>query len=207
MGGPDATPNLWKQPFSAVRASGGYPGNDLNQWWLVYRRIYASQGLSELIVCRNITFIVNISKKQATIWRKTTQLFNSGYSLRCKISIIHVLKICPLTHYPHDAIRWDVISVKINDPDEGLFPDSPKPLSNQILTCKLSKNIFGAFLALTFFVTKFISFSILAFAIFWHPPGEDVTRTQRVNVLKGLHIREITQSWSAFIQWPHAVSH
>ena len=28
MGGPDATPNLWKQPFSAVRASGGYPGND-----------------------------------------------------------------------------------------------------------------------------------------------------------------------------------
>ena len=26
-GGPDATPNLWKQLFSAVRASGGYPGN------------------------------------------------------------------------------------------------------------------------------------------------------------------------------------
>ena len=24
----DATPNLWKQLFSAVRASGGYPGND-----------------------------------------------------------------------------------------------------------------------------------------------------------------------------------
>ena len=28
MGGPDATPNLWKQLFSEVRASGGYPGND-----------------------------------------------------------------------------------------------------------------------------------------------------------------------------------
>ena len=28
-GGPDATPNLWKQLFSAVRASGGYPGNVL----------------------------------------------------------------------------------------------------------------------------------------------------------------------------------
>ena len=27
MGGPDATPYLWKEPFSAVRASGGYPGN------------------------------------------------------------------------------------------------------------------------------------------------------------------------------------
>ena len=27
--GPDATPDLWKQPFSAVRASGGYPGNDI----------------------------------------------------------------------------------------------------------------------------------------------------------------------------------
>ena len=27
MGDPDATPDLWKQPFSAVRASGGYPGN------------------------------------------------------------------------------------------------------------------------------------------------------------------------------------
>ena len=27
-GGPDATPNLWKQLFSAVRASGGYPGNE-----------------------------------------------------------------------------------------------------------------------------------------------------------------------------------
>ena len=26
-GGPDATPDLWKQPFSAVRVSGGYPGN------------------------------------------------------------------------------------------------------------------------------------------------------------------------------------
>ena len=26
-GGPYATPNLWKQLFSAVRASGGYPGN------------------------------------------------------------------------------------------------------------------------------------------------------------------------------------
>ena len=30
-GGPDATPYLWKQLFSAVRASGGYPGNDLRQ--------------------------------------------------------------------------------------------------------------------------------------------------------------------------------
>ena len=29
MGGPDATPNLWKQLFSAVRASGGYPGNEI----------------------------------------------------------------------------------------------------------------------------------------------------------------------------------
>ena len=29
MGGPDATSDLWKQPFSAVRASGGYPGNDI----------------------------------------------------------------------------------------------------------------------------------------------------------------------------------
>ena len=27
MGGTDATPDLWKQPFSAVRDSGGYPGN------------------------------------------------------------------------------------------------------------------------------------------------------------------------------------
>ena len=32
MGGPDATPDLWKQPFSAVRASGGYPGNG-NNWF------------------------------------------------------------------------------------------------------------------------------------------------------------------------------
>ena len=28
-GGPDATSDRWKQPFSAVRASGGCPGNDL----------------------------------------------------------------------------------------------------------------------------------------------------------------------------------
>ena len=28
-GGPDATPDLWKQPFSAVRASWGYPGSTL----------------------------------------------------------------------------------------------------------------------------------------------------------------------------------
>ena len=61
--------------LGAILATSHY----LNQWWLVYRRIYASQGLSELILCRNITFIVNISKKQATIWRKTTQLFTSGY--------------------------------------------------------------------------------------------------------------------------------
>ena len=30
-GGPDATPDLWKQPFSMVRASGGYPGNALEE--------------------------------------------------------------------------------------------------------------------------------------------------------------------------------
>ena len=31
-GGPDATPNLWKQLFSAVRASGGYPGNEVSKF-------------------------------------------------------------------------------------------------------------------------------------------------------------------------------
>ena len=30
MGGPDATSGFWKQPFSAVRALGGYPGNELD---------------------------------------------------------------------------------------------------------------------------------------------------------------------------------
>ena len=30
-GGPDATPDLLKQPFSAVRASGGYPGNGMEK--------------------------------------------------------------------------------------------------------------------------------------------------------------------------------
>ena len=28
MGGPDATSDRWKQSSSAVRVSGGYPGND-----------------------------------------------------------------------------------------------------------------------------------------------------------------------------------
>ena len=41
MGGPDATPNLWKQLFSAVRASGGYPGNVWSllktKWWVGQR--------------------------------------------------------------------------------------------------------------------------------------------------------------------------
>ena len=32
---PDATPDLWKQPFSAVRASGGYPGNVIN-WFIAH---------------------------------------------------------------------------------------------------------------------------------------------------------------------------
>ena len=35
MGGPDATPDLWKQPFSAVRASVGYPGNDLTLYFFI----------------------------------------------------------------------------------------------------------------------------------------------------------------------------
>ena len=39
MGGLDATPDLWKQPFSAVRASGGYPGNacDLEIWRMTFK--------------------------------------------------------------------------------------------------------------------------------------------------------------------------
>ena len=57
-------------------------------------------------------------------------------------------------------MRWDVISVN-NDPGEGLFLDSPKPLSNQILTCKLSKNIFGAFLAFTFLLPNLFAFQFL----------------------------------------------
>ena len=63
---------IFQHWFGAIQATSHY----LNQWWLVYRRIYASHGLSELILCGNITFIVNISKKQATIWRKMIQLFN-----------------------------------------------------------------------------------------------------------------------------------
>ena len=42
MGGPDATPNLWKQLFSAVRASGGYPGNGVvNSPYRVYEQAAA----------------------------------------------------------------------------------------------------------------------------------------------------------------------
>ena len=31
-----ATSDLWKQPFSAVRASGGYPGNEYTAAWIAY---------------------------------------------------------------------------------------------------------------------------------------------------------------------------
>ena len=60
MGGPDATPNLWKQLFSAVRASGGYPGNDKRQtgavhWPLV---VYFTKEIAKLnqtaTQCRHI---------------------------------------------------------------------------------------------------------------------------------------------------------
>ena len=87
-------------------------------------------------------------------------------SMRCQLSIIHALiKICPLTHYPHDATRWDVISVN-NDPDDGLFPDSPKPSSNPILTCKPSKNIFWCLFNFCFAVTECINISKFAVQ-FW----------------------------------------
>ena len=68
---------------------------------------------------------------------------------------------------------------------DGWFPDSPKPSS-------------------TFYyqIYKFFNFCI---AMFWHPPCYDVTGTQRVKVLKGLHIRG--EGGCAIIQWPHAVSH
>ena len=36
----DATPDLWKQPFSAVRASGGYPGNGK---WRLYTLLISVQ--------------------------------------------------------------------------------------------------------------------------------------------------------------------
>ena len=36
MGGPDATSDRWKQSSSAVRVSGGYPGNDFLQLWQVF---------------------------------------------------------------------------------------------------------------------------------------------------------------------------
>ena len=35
-GGPDATTDRWKQPFSAVRASGGCPGNDM----ILFQRLW-----------------------------------------------------------------------------------------------------------------------------------------------------------------------
>ena len=45
MEGPDATPYLWKQPFSAVRASGGYPGNaDFSCLWDLTRSLEISPG-------------------------------------------------------------------------------------------------------------------------------------------------------------------
>ena len=44
MGGPDATPNLWKQLFSAVRASGGYPGNGALFCCSAARRCATSRG-------------------------------------------------------------------------------------------------------------------------------------------------------------------
>ena len=45
MEGPDATPYLWKQPFSAVRASGGYPGNaDFWCLWDLTRSLEISPG-------------------------------------------------------------------------------------------------------------------------------------------------------------------
>ena len=40
MGGPDATPDLWNQPFSAVRASGGYPGNEKYEQDIVTKFMY-----------------------------------------------------------------------------------------------------------------------------------------------------------------------
>ena len=49
MGGPDATPDLWKQPFSAVRASGGYPGNGVR-----------SQTSSEHVLTVGCTLLVKL---------------------------------------------------------------------------------------------------------------------------------------------------
>ena len=44
MGGPDATPDLWKQPFSVVRASGGYPGNGQTKIYCIEMVLLQSAG-------------------------------------------------------------------------------------------------------------------------------------------------------------------
>ena len=58
-GGPDATPNLWKQLFSAVRASGGYPGNDVTV--MTYPRWMAQRN--------TVTYLVRQQYGQTTVFR------------------------------------------------------------------------------------------------------------------------------------------
>ena len=81
MGGPDATPNLWKQPFSAVRASGGYPGNDI--FFIVWQMLFELGQNLELCphanVIRQMIFYLNLIS------------FHVLRNVRCKILTIFMM--------------------------------------------------------------------------------------------------------------------
>ena len=82
MGGPDATSDPWKQPFSAVRASGGCPGNGL-------------------IICRtSMRFVAYFCQITPYIWLNTT--VGCGQSLGYSINA----RAFPLGHFIKLVVAW-----------------------------------------------------------------------------------------------------
>ena len=76
-----ATPDLWKQPFSAVRASGGYPGNAV-------LHLFSSLGASP-----EVWTLPDAVRQRPYFWRTRHPPNNSVGSLALVLSWLHSRRI------------------------------------------------------------------------------------------------------------------
>ena len=103
MGGPDATSDLWKQPFSAVRASGGYPGNAKQLWntnlvwgisrtWTVHFQHFLRQ-LTVVCLCTSVCLgVLNMCfVLTKTLLINHIEIYLIHHQMVPYISILHIL--------------------------------------------------------------------------------------------------------------------
>ena len=107
--------------LGAVQATSHY----LNQWWLVYRRIYASSGLNELSLCYVCFRHVSV----ATLIGLLLVLKSSSISIHLPSKRID-------TSSAHCCLMSYMVSLNsgISDSDNDMLPNGTKPLPGPMLT-------------------------------------------------------------------------